>query len=35
MELSPETINSLLRQGIALAYKIIPSLIYAFILNLC
>lgn len=29
MELSPETINSLLEQGIALAYKIVPTLIYA------
>lgn len=29
MELSPETVNSLLDQGIALAYKIIPTLIYA------
>jgi small conductance mechanosensitive channel len=34
MELSPETINSLLQQGIALAYKIIPSLIYALIFYL-
>jgi small conductance mechanosensitive channel len=29
MELAPETIKSLLDQGIQLAYKIIPSLIYA------
>lgn len=29
MELAPETINSLLEQGIALAYKVVPSLIYA------
>lgn len=29
MELSPETLNSLLEQGIALAYRIVPSLIYA------
>lgn len=29
MELSPETINSLLNQGIELAYKIVPSLVYA------
>lgn len=29
MELAPETINSLLEQGIALAYKIVPTLIYA------
>ncbi|MFN3998851.1 mechanosensitive ion channel family protein [Algoriphagus sp.] len=29
MELSPEAVNSLLEQGIALAYKIIPTLIYA------
>ncbi len=29
MELSPETINSLLEQGIELAYKIVPTLIYA------
>lgn len=29
MDLSPETINSLLEQGIALAYRIVPTLIYA------
>lgn len=29
MELSPETINSLWEQAIALAYRIVPSLIYA------
>ncbi len=29
MELSPETIESLLDQGIALIYRIVPSLIYA------
>jgi small conductance mechanosensitive channel len=29
MDLSPETINSLLQQGIALAYRIVPTLIYA------
>jgi len=29
MELSPETINSLLNHGIELAYKIVPSLVYA------
>ena len=34
MELSPETINSLLNQGIALAYKIVPSLVYALLFYL-
>lgn len=34
MELSPETINTLLNQGIALAYKIVPSLIYALLFYL-
>lgn len=34
MELSPETVNSLLNQGIELAYKIIPSLVYALIFYL-
>ncbi|MBN7810010.1 mechanosensitive ion channel [Algoriphagus sp. H41] len=29
MELSPETIESLLNQGVALLYRIVPSLIYA------
>lgn len=29
MDLSPETINSILEQGIALAYRIVPTLIYA------
>lgn len=29
MDLSPETINSFLEQGIALAYKIVPTLLYA------
>ena len=29
MELSPETVKTLLEQGIQLAYKIVPSLIYA------
>ena len=29
MELSPETIKTLLEQGIQLAYKIVPSLLYA------
>lgn len=29
MDISPETINSILEQGIALAYRIIPTLIYA------
>lgn len=29
MEISPETINSFLEQGIALAYRIVPTLIYA------
>ncbi|HSF53567.1 MAG TPA: mechanosensitive ion channel family protein, partial [Algoriphagus sp.] len=29
MELSPETVKTLLEQGIALAYRIIPSLLYA------
>ena len=29
MELSPEMLNSLLEQGIALAYRIVPTLIYA------
>ncbi len=29
MDLSPETINSLFAQGIALAYRIVPTLIYA------
>ncbi|TDQ17251.1 small conductance mechanosensitive channel [Algoriphagus boseongensis] len=34
MELSPETIKSLLDQGIQLAYKIVPSLIYALLFYL-
>ncbi len=34
MDLSPETINSLLEQGIALAYKIVPTLIYALLFYL-
>jgi small conductance mechanosensitive channel len=34
MELSPETIKTLLDQGIQLAYKIIPSLIYALLFYL-
>ena len=34
MELSPETVKSLLDQGIQLAYKIIPSLIYALLFYL-
>lgn len=34
MELSPETVKSLLDQGIELAYKIVPSLIYALLFYL-
>ncbi len=34
MELSPETVKSLLDQGIQLAYKIVPSLIYALLFYL-
>jgi small conductance mechanosensitive channel len=34
MELSPETVKTLLDQGIGLAYKIVPSLLYALIFYL-
>lgn len=34
MELSPETVKTLLEQGIELAYKIVPSLIYALLFYL-
>lgn len=34
MELSPETVKTLLEQGIQLAYRIIPSLIYALLFYL-